>query len=99
MLLLRRIVAGGWKFAINAELTETLLQPTLINIPSQLIPLPVVISFFTAICFAVCALCKNSSDFRKKYKPTFGSFLITFALLTVSLLSLSGVSTFLYTNF
>lgn len=97
--LLRRIFTGGWRFEINAELTETLLMPTLINVPSQIIPFVYVITALTVGTVVCCALCKNSNEIVKNFKPNFKTLIIAYLLLTFGILSLSGVGAFLYTNF
>ena len=97
--LLKQVVLGGWSFSINAELTETLLMPTLISIPSQVIPFVyVMIALFvgTMIC---CIRCKNSVQIAEKFRPTVPSLLLVYFLLVFGMLSLSGVGAFLYTNF
>ena len=96
-LLFSRVFAGG--FGVNAELVETMLQPTMINVLSQVIPFNTVMILAYAVSIAVVAVLKNSNDISKKFKPGFLSWFFTFALLVLSILSISGVSTFLYSNF
>ena len=95
--LMNRIFAGG--FGVNAELTETMLQPILINIPSQILPIDLVIIAFYLIAVLSVALLKNSNDMIRCFQPNMKSWLFTFVLLVLSILSISGVSTFLYSNF
>lgn len=97
--LLRQILVGGWKFAINAELTETLLMPTLINIPSQFLPFPIVITVLFIGTIWGCATFRNSNQMVEEFRPSFLNWCVTYFLLVIGILSLSGVSTFLYTNF
>ena len=95
--LLNRIFAGG--FGVNAELTETMLQPFLLNVPSQILPFDLVILGFYLIAVLSVALLKNSNDLILSFHPNAKTWLFTFVLLIMSILSISGVSTFLYSNF
>lgn len=95
--LLNRIFAGG--FGVNAELTETMLQPFLLNVPSQILPFDLVILGFYLIAVLSVALLKNSNDLIRSFHPNAKTWLFTFVLLIMSILSISGVSTFLYSNF
>lgn len=95
--LFGRVFAGG--FGVNAELAETMLQPALINIPAQFIPFHVVMILLYIGLIAVVSLLKNSNDMTKEYRPGFSSWLFSLILLTLSILSISGVSSFLYSNF
>lgn len=97
--LLKQIVVGGWSFSINAELTETLLMPTLISIPSQVIPFVYVVTALfggTMIC-SVC--CRNSVQILEKFRPAIFNLALVYFLLVFGMLSLSSVGAFLYTNF
>ena len=97
--MLKQVFVGGWSFAINAELTETLLQPTLISIANRIVGLPVVsILAFAGVLLTVLLL-KNSTERLKTFKPCARTWVRTYFLLILSILSLSGVSTFLYSNF
>ena len=95
--LLSRLTVGG--FSINAELTESLLQPTLISLPAQFIPFLWVILGYTAAALAVPVFAPSSNEIVEGRNPSVWSLLWTYAMLIVSMLSLSGVSTFLYNNF
>ena len=97
--LIKQVVAGGWHFSINAELAETLLQPTLISVPSQFLPIHLVVAGAVLISILGCVFLKNNLERIKTFKPSFPWLIATYILLVVGLLSLSGVSTFLYTNF
>ena len=97
ILLFARVFAGG--FGVNAELTETLLQPTLINVPSQVIPFNAVIIVFYLIAVLIAAQLKNSNDVTSSFKANAKTWIFTFVLLILSILSISSVSTFLYSNF
>ena len=95
----KKVVAGGWKFAINAELTETLLQPTLISVPCQFLPIQVVVICAVIIAILACVFLKNNLERIQTFKSTLKWMLVTYMMLVIGILSLSGVSTFLYTNF
>lgn len=95
--LLYRVTAGG--FSINAELTETLLQPTLISLPSQFLPLLWVIIGYIAIAVAVSVFARNSHEIVNSRQTSTWCLLWIYVLFVVSMLSMSGVSTFLYNNF
>ena len=99
MAMLKQVFVGGWSFAINAELTETLLQPTLISIANRILGLPVVSVFACAGALLTVLLVKNSTEWLKTFKPCAGVWVQTYFLLILSILSVSGVSTFLYSNF
>jgi hypothetical protein len=97
--LLRQVFIGGWNFYINPELTETLLQPTFISAASRLLSLPVVTVCGVTTAIIATARMKNSAQLVIEFKPTIITWITTYVLLLVSILSVSGVSTFLYTNF
>lgn len=97
--LLHQVWNGGWKFAINAELTEAMLMPTLINIPSQIIPFVIVILVMYIGTIISMLVFKNSNEYMESFCPDFKNWIATYLLLIVGILSLSGVSTFLYANF
>lgn len=99
MAMLKQVLVGGWSFAINAELTETLLQPTLISIANRIVGLPVVSILACAAALLTVLLLKNSTERLKTFKPSTGMWVQTYFLLILSILSVSGVSTFLYSNF
>lgn len=54
--------------------------------------------WYALALFGVLGL-PNTFELTDRFKPTFGRAALTVALLTVSILSLSGVSVFLYYNF
>ena len=96
-LLIRRLTVGG--FEINEELTETLLQPTFISVPYQFLPFVFVIIVYIVVSLAVCIFCKNTNELVEKKSTSVQSLLATLCLFILSIISLSGVSTFLYFNF
>lgn len=95
--LMGRITAGG--FSINAELTESLLQPTLISLPAQFISFLWVVIGYTVAALAVLVFGRNSNEIVSRRKTGPGDLLWTYVLFIISMLSMSGVSTFLYNNF
>ncbi len=97
-LLFSRIFKGGFG-VINAELTETLLQPVFISAPSQLIPFMVVICMYFIMAGLIAVAGNNTNQIIKNTKLAFSSWIATYVLLLCSILSLSGVSSFLYFNF
>jgi D-alanyl-lipoteichoic acid acyltransferase DltB (MBOAT superfamily) len=97
--MLRQVFVGGWEFYINPELTETLLQPTLISAASRFLTLPVVAVAGVAVSIFVATRMDNSMQMTERFKPGAASWIVTYIMLVLSILSLSGVSTFLYTNF
>ncbi len=88
---------GGW--TISAELTETLLQPFFISIPSQILSFVVVMAAFFILAFIIAFFTKNTTQQLQVFKPTLWSGIATYLMLVISVLSLSGVSSFLYFNF
>ena len=52
---------------------------------------------FLLAAFVITLLCKNSGELE--FKPTIGKSLITVVCMVWSVLSLAGISTFLYFNF
>ncbi len=95
--LLSQVFSGG--FSVNAELAESLMQATFISIPAQFFPISYVLIGFMLFCLVTVILPKNSSAMIKSFKPNFLTLIFTFLLLLCSILTLSGVGGFLYTNF
>lgn len=58
----------------------------------------IMIGYFTA-GMAIAVFGKNAGQLLKNFKPNFGRFMVTFVLMLWSILSLAGLSTFLYFNF
>lgn len=84
---------------INAELTEMLLQQTFISIASKILPFEAVISLIFVIALSILFFARNAISIIGSFKCNFKNWIITYVLLIISILSLSGVSGFLYTNF
>lgn len=97
--LLKASICAGGTFSINAELTEILLQPTLISIASRLLTLPVVVVLGTGAALLAALSLPNSTQKMTAFKTTPWHWIKTYVLLMMSILSVSGVSTFLYSNF
>ncbi len=95
--LFARVFTGG--FGVNAELTETLLQPTMINVLSQVLSFNTAITVLFIIAILTVTLFKNSNNMLRSFEANAKNWIFTFVLLTLSILSISGVSTFLYSNF
>ena len=95
--LISRLFSGG--FSMNAELTETLLMPAIINIPAHLIPLIWFIIICTVVTFMITLFAKNTDEIINARLLNAKNLIWTASLFLISVLSLSGVSTFLYFNF
>lgn len=97
--LLQRLCAGAWRLSINEELSESLLMPFLINIPSQFIPLPIVILLAYTIVLVCTITMDNTNRVLHDFRYTPGTALLVYLVLTIGILSMSGVTSFLYINF
>lgn len=97
--MLKQVFVGEWSFTVNAELTETLLQPTFISIANRISGLPIALVVFYVSALLAVLLLKNSNEKLNTFKPNFVTWAWTYLLLILSVLSVSGVSTFLYSNF
>lgn len=95
--LASRIFAGGT--SIHAELIETMLQPTLISVLFQFMPFTIVIFLFIALVVLIDVKAKNTKEIIEKKNCSTISLMTTYMLFIISILSLSGVSSFLYFNF
>ena len=100
-LLISRVFSGG--FTLNFEITETLLNIIPISIVTNTLDFSWTLNvLMIAIVIGFVALClftKNVQEKTKLFRPKVTNLLTTFILLLWSVLSLSGVSTFLYVNF
>lgn len=100
-ILLRSVFNGG--FYINAELSETLYNNIPISIVSNLtngfIPLGYIVIAFFALLLFLCLYCKNVKEKLTVFIPKASNLIFISIILIYSILSLSGVSTFLYSNF
>ena len=95
--LIRRVFAGGTD--IHAELVETMLQPTLISVPSQFVPFKFVMVCLFVLVILIDLIAPNTNKIIDQKKRGIVSLMATYMLFMISALSLSGVSTFLYFNF
>lgn len=97
--LIKRVLTGGFQFKIGPELEEILVKSALSGIPSALLPLEIVVLGAMVLAVLSCVFMKNCVERIKSFKPNFGWLFVTYILLVLSVLSLSGVTSFLYTNF
>lgn len=91
-----------------AQFIDALMVPELCfltDIASVVIPLAttylemeIVPICFMAIMFAILGM-KNTNEKLEQFSPDFKTGIVTVVLLLFSIISLSGVSTFLYFNF
>lgn len=90
-------------FTINAELSETLFNIIPISIITNAIDIKYILNYVmiaVVIIFVfVCIKCKNVQERIPIFTPKASNALTTCFLLLYGILSLSGVSTFLYFNF
>ena len=100
-LLISRVFSGG--FTLNFEITETLLNIIPISIVANILDfswmLNVLMICIVIAFIAICLFTKNVQEKSKLFKPRASNLVTTFIMLLWSILSLSGVSTFLYFNF
>ena len=100
-VMLSRIFSGG--FALDFELAETLLNIIPISVVSNIFgfnrSLQVILTVLVVAFTAICLFLPNVQEKAKKFSPNFMNLIFTCVLLVWSILSLSGVSTFLYFNF
>ena len=100
-LLLSRVFSGG--FELHAEITDTLLHIVPIHFITNFfdfngilnVMMIVVMTFTTAICLFT----KNVQERVRAFQPKISNLFSSALFLIWSILSLSGVSTFLYFNF
>lgn len=99
--LLAHVFTGG--FTLSFEIIETLLGIIPISIVANIFEfngvVPIIMVAVMAIFTAVCMFAKNVQEKGALFQPKVGNLLMTWFLLQWSILSLSGVSTFLYFNF
>lgn len=92
-----------WSFSINSELSETLLNIIPISIITNLIDVKNILNYvmiaIVIIFIFVCVKCKNVQEKTQLFTPKASNAITTVLLLLYGILSLSGVSTFLYFNF
>ena len=94
--LLGRVFSGG--FVVSDDLQYQLRQMMLVDIPSNHLPFRTVVMGMCAMVMAVALFAPNTAALVRR-KGSVWNLLGTVVLFVISLLSLSGVSTFLYFNF
>jgi len=100
-LLISRVFSGG--FLLQAEIVDTLMNiipvhviKSILSFDGVLNAILIVLIFGLAI---ICLCTKNVQERVKSFRPRIHNLLTTVFLLVWCILSLSGVSTFLYVNF
>lgn len=96
-LLFSRIFAGG--ISIGEELRYTITQVMLVDIPYQILPLTIVLSGYSALCILGSIVCDNTIAIVQKRVFNLRMLVLCVVAMLISMLSLSGVSSFLYFNF
>lgn len=100
VLLLKRVFAGGT--ALSSDMVWGLERNILNNLFYLLLGdknTLVFIIFVIVIALLLSTLAKNTNQRMAVFKPKFTTFASSAVLMVLSILSLSGVSTFLYFNF
>ena len=95
--LFSRVLSGG--FTINAELAEALRQNTFISAFAQFVPMAYILIGLMCLCMSITLFPPNTATLTNRFCPKIGNLIFTLLLLVLSILSLSGVGGFLYTNF
>lgn len=99
--LILHIFNGG--FSLHEELIDTLFHIIPINVFTNIFDfdgsLKLLMILIMICATAVCLFSKNVLEKAKKFTPKFHNLFSSVLLLVWSVLSLSGVSTFLYFNF
>lgn len=99
--LIARVFSGG--FLLQAEIVDTLLQIIPIHLIKNIFDYNGAINVIMIVvmigAIMVCLFTKNVQEKVKIFRPRITNLLTTILLLLWSVLSLSGVSTFLYFNF
>ncbi len=100
-LMISKLFEDG--MTLNFEITETLLNIIPISVVYNLFDLvgnlPIIIILLVSVMVAVCLFTKNVYERTMEFAPKISNLCTTAFLLIWSILSLSGVSTFLYFNF
>lgn len=95
--LMGRLFAGG--FGISDQLRYEMIQITILDLCNRIIPLRLLLMAAVLLAVAHCVFSKNTSECIREHKVSLGNLLFCLVMFLVSVLSLSGVSTFLYFNF
>ena len=98
--LLTRLFAGGAAILpdLRAALETDILYDVLRNLPIPSVT-PVYMLLLVAVGLLLCLLCKNTQQRLSVWNPNARTFAATAILLALGVLSMSGVSTFLYFDF
>lgn len=97
VLLISRVFSGG--ITLNDSLQYTLRQLMILHLPYQFIPFRVLLVGYSVLTVAVSVFCKNTNQVIVENNCRIRRLVLCYGLLFFSLLSLNGVSTFLYFNF
>lgn len=100
-LLISRVFSGG--FQLQEELVDTLIHIVPVHLIKNALgfdgALYVILIAIMIGATIICLYTNNVLEKTKQFRPKISNMLTTLLLLIWSVLSLSGVSTFLYTNF
>ncbi|MBQ9887178.1 MAG: MBOAT family protein [Lachnospiraceae bacterium] len=96
--LMSRVVTGGIG-GVSAELANSMAQIPFINILIRVLPMEAVLALFFAFSLVIVVFTKNTIERTKEFKPSWKNAVFSILLIIYSVLSLSGISSFLYTNF
>ena len=97
LLLFKQLFSGG--FSIGIELRNIITQVALVDLPYQFLPLTVVLLVYSVIATAVAVFADNTQTIVPEHSSSRGMLIACIFMFLLSILSLSGVSTFLYFNF
>ena len=92
-----RLFAGG--LGISEQLRYDMVQISFLDMLNTVIPLRILLAVCVALAIIHCVFFKNTSEYIAEKKVSFSSLCLSAVLFIASVLSLSGVSTFLYFNF
>ena len=98
LLMLKKPFEGNFG-KLDDSLVESLLQPTLFNIITQVAPFLVAFSAVFVLSILSVMFLKNTDEKVESFKPTFFRSLISIALISLSVLSLTGFTSFVYAGF
>ena len=100
-LLISRVFSGG--FQLQAEIVDTLIHIIPVSIIKNIFKfdgaLNMIMMAIVLGTTIICLCTKNVQERVKLFRPKFSNLLSTVLIMIWSILSLSGVSTFLYFNF
>ena len=96
-LLVKRVFAGG--LGISEQLRYDMSQISFLDMLNTHIPMRVLLVLCSVFAIVHCVFCKNTHEYIACKKTSIPSLCLCVILFLISVLSLSGVSTFLYFNF